>query len=175
MLKEKIEKALNNQIVLEGYSSFAYLAMSAWCDKEGLDGCSKFLRRQSEEERMHMLRIFDYISEVDGRAITPAIPQPSLEFDSIANLFEIVYKQEQKVTASINDIVALCYEEKDHTTLNFLQWYVEEQREEEALMRTILDKIRLIGSTHGSLYWVDQELEKINVLQEKAAAAEGAE
>jgi ferritin len=162
MISKKMEKALNEQIALEGYASFLYLSMASWCDREGMEGCSKFLHRQSEEEKAHMLRLFYYISEVDGHALAPAIEQPPHEFESVKSLFEKVYAHEQKVTRAIYNLVALSNEEKDHTTHHFLQWYIEEQREEETLMRTILDKIRLIGDGPQSLYYIDQELEKIN-------------
>jgi len=165
MISKKMVDALNQQIALEGYASYLYLSMSAWCDKEGLEGCTKFMRRQSEEERDHMLRIFDYLSETDSHALAPAIAQPPYEFESLVKMFEQVYAHEQKVTASINGLLALCYDEKDHTTLNFLQWYVSEQREEEALMRNILDKIKLIGDGPQSLYYIDKEVEKINLMQ----------
>ncbi|MBK7872058.1 MAG: ferritin [Saprospiraceae bacterium] len=165
MISQKMIDALNQQIALEGYASYLYLSMSAWCDKEGLEGCKKFMRRQSEEERAHMLRIFDYLSETDSHALAPAIAQPPHEFESVQKMFEQVYAHEQKVTAAINKLISLCYEEHDHTTLNFLQWYVTEQREEEALMRNILDKIRLIGDGPQSLYYIDKEMEKINVQQ----------
>lgn len=157
-----MENALNEQIGLEGYASFLYLSMASWCEREGLEGCARFLYRQSDEERMHMLRIFRYINEVDGHAVSPSIAQPSLEFDSVQALFKQVYEHEQKVTRAINTLVALSYEEKDHTTLSFLQWYVNEQREEEALMRGILDRIRLIGDGPRSLYYIDKEVDQIN-------------
>src|SRR5690606_31424241 len=134
MISKKMIKALNEQIALEGYASYLYLSMAAWCDKEALEGCARFMHRQSEEERMHMLKIFYYLSEVDAHALTPAIKQPPHEFESVRSMFEQVYKHEQKVTASIDKLVKITYEENDNTTLNFLQWYVNEQREEEALM-----------------------------------------
>ena len=162
MISKKMENALNEQIGLEGYASFLYLSMASWCEREGLEGCARFLYRQSDEERMHMLRIFRYINEVDGHAVSPSIAQPSLEFDSVQALFKQVYEHEQKVTRAINTLVALSYEEKDHTTLSFLQWYVNEQREEEALMRGILDRIRLIGDGPRSLYYIDKEVDQIN-------------
>lgn len=171
MISKKMVDALNQQIALEGYASYLYLSMSAWCDKEGLEGCTKFMRRQSEEERDHMLRIFDYLSETDSHALAPAIAQPPYEFESLVKMFEQVYAHEQKVTASINGLLALCYDEKDHTTLNFLQWYVSEQREEEALMRNILDKIKLIGDGPQSLYYIDKEVEKINLMQASSETA----
>ncbi len=162
MISEKMAAALNEQIMLEGYASFLYLSMSSWCDKEGLEGCAEFLHRQSDEEREHMLKIFGYLSEVDQHAITPAIEQPPHEFSSIQELFQQVYQHEQKVTKSINELVAQATLENDYSTISFLQWYIEEQREEENLMRTILDKIRLIGDGPLSLYYIDKEIEAIN-------------
>ncbi len=174
MLSSKMESALNQQLELEGYASFLYLSMASWCEREGLEGCAKFMYRQSTEENEHMLRIFNYINETDGHALAPAIKQPPHTFESVKVLFDQVYAHEQKVTAAINNLVALSYEEKDHATLNFLQWYVEEQREEEALMRTILDRIKLIGDGPQSLYYIDLELEKINEIEAKAEAEENA-
>jgi ferritin len=162
MISEKVLRALNNQIALEGYASFLYLSMSSWCDNEGLSGCAAFMRRQSDEEREHMIKLFDYISERDGHALTPAIAQVPIAFESIQELFNMVYAHEQKVTKSINEIVTLANAENDHATHLFLQWYVGEQQEEEALMRTILDKIKLIGSGPQSLYYIDKEIDKIN-------------
>ncbi len=174
MISQKMVTALNQQIALEGYASYLYLSMSSWADAQGLEGCRKFMRRQSEEERGHMLRIFDYLSETDNHALAPAIAQPPHQFESVQKMFQDVYAHEQKVTASIHELISLCYDEKDHTTLNFLQWYVVEQREEEALMRNILDKIKLIGDGPQSLYYVDKEIEKINMAQEQAEASEEA-
>lgn len=171
MVSKKMVKALNEQMALEGYASFLYLSMASWCEREALEGCAKFMHRQSTEERDHMMRIFHYINEVDGHALTPAISQPPHEFGSIQELFKQVYKHEQKVTQSIHELVALSYEEKDHATVQFLQWYVEEQREEEALMRTILDKIKLIGDGPQSLFYIDKEVDGMNAAAEKAAAA----
>ena len=168
MISKKIESALNEQIGLEAYASFLYLAMASWCDREGLEGCASFMHRQSDEERAHMLRIYSYLSETDGYALTPAIAQAPHEYDSVQAMFEKVYAHEQKVTQSINDLISLSYAENDHSTLHFLQWYVEEQREEEALMRNILNKIRLIGTGGQSLYYIDKEVDKLN----KAAIAQ---
>ncbi len=173
MISEKMEKALNEQIELEGYASFLYLSMAAWCDTQGLEGCARFMHRQSREENEHMLKLFGYLSEVDGHALTPAIPQPPHSFESIQGLFDEVYAHEQQVTAAIHRLVALSLEENDHTTNNFLQWYVEEQREEEALMRSIIDKIKLIGEGPQSLYYIDKEVEKVNAEAEHLDAAGG--
>ncbi|MFK7798589.1 MAG: ferritin [Aureispira sp.] len=162
MLSQKILDALNQQIELEGYSSAAYLSMASWCDREGLEGCAQFFYAQAEEEREHMLKILHYINDMDGHALVPAIEQPPREFDSIQSLFQVVYEQEQKVTRSIHEIVTITDQEKDHSTNLFLQWYVAEQREEETQVRGILDKIKIIGTGGQSLYFIDQEVEKIN-------------
>ncbi len=172
MISENMEKALNHQISLEAYASQYYLAMASWCDREGMEGAAQFLHFQSIEEREHMMRIFHYLSEVDGFAITPSIPQPPLTFKSIQEVFELVYEHEKKVTHSINDLVGICYKENDYNTLNFLQWYVEEQREEENQARTILDKIKLIGTGDQSLYFIDKEMNKFLAAAQAADAAE---
>lgn len=172
MISTRMEQALNEQIQLEGNASFLYLSMASWCDRQGLSGCASFMHRQSAEERAHMLRIFHYISDVDGKALAPGIAQPPAEFDSVRALFEQVYAHEQKVTASIHKLLDISTEENDYTTQNFLQWYINEQREEEALMRTILDKIRLIGDGPQSLYFIDKEVEAINAAAASAEAGE---
>lgn len=162
MITPRMEEALNNQVGMEGYASFLYLSMASWCERESLEGCARFMQRQSDEERMHMLKMFNYINEVDGHALTPGINQPPHTWNSVQELFEQVYEHEQKVTAAINELVALSMQEKDHATYSFLQWYVDEQREEEALMRTILDRIKLIGDGNMSLYYIDNEVNAIN-------------
>jgi len=171
MISKKMEAALNHQIAQEGFASQYYLAMASWCDREGMEGAAEFLHFQSLEEREHMLKLFHYLSEVDGFAVTPAIAQPPTEFESVQEVFKLVYEHERKVTQSINDLVAICYKENDYNTLNFLQWYVEEQREEENQARSILDKIKLIGEGGQSLYYIDKEMKKILAAAMAAEAA----
>jgi ferritin len=172
MISDVMTAALNKQIKLEGYASFLYLSMASWCDREGMDGCTQFMHRQSAEELEHMQRIFSYLSEVDAHALTPGIEQPPHEFASVQEMFQRVYEHEQKVTASINDLLAIANKENDHSTGVFLQWYVNEQREEEALMRSILDKIKLIGDGPQCLYFIDLEIAKFNEIAVKAEAEE---
>lgn len=168
-----MEAALNEQIEMEGYASFLYLSMATWCDDKGLSGCHEFLKRQSEEEREHMLKIFAYLADVDGFALTPGISQPPTKFKSVQEIFKMVYEHEQKVTKSINKLVGLATKEDDYATQTFLQWYVNEQREEEAMMRTVLDRIGLIGDGPQSLYFIDKEMEAINSAAEAAEATGG--
>ncbi|NND07952.1 MAG: ferritin [Saprospiraceae bacterium] len=162
MLKENVEKALNNQIAMEGNASFFYLSMASWCEQQGLEGSSEFFYRQAEEEHEHMMRIFRYVLEMDGKAASPAISKAPDDFASIQDIFSDVYQHEQKVTQSINELVNLSAEENDHTTYQFLQWFVVEQREEETLIRSILDRLKLIGSGPQSLYFIDKEITDIN-------------
>ncbi len=162
MLSKKTLDALNNQIALEGNASANYLAMASWCEREGLNGCATFFYDQSAEERMHMMKIIHYINEMDGHAIIAAQEKPKDDYESVQELFKVVYEQEKAVTASIYSLLSISQEEKDHSTTLFLQWYVAEQREEEAQVRTILDKIKLIGTGGQSLFFIDQEVEKIN-------------
>jgi ferritin len=165
MLSEKMVKTLNEQIAMEGYASFLYLSMAGWFENKSMMGCAAFMYRQSQEEHGHMMRIFHYLLEVDEIPVSPSIKQPPAKFKDVKSVFADTLAHEQKVTKSINDIVELAIKEKDHATYAFLQWYVTEQREEENLMRTILDKINLIGDSPQSLYYIDKELEAINKAQ----------
>jgi len=169
MLSKRMEEALNTQIALEGNASATYLAMASWCESEGLNGCARFFYDQSSEERMHMMKIIRYINEMDGHAIIPAQEKPQAEYDSIQGLFKIIYAQEKKVTQSIYNLLSIGKEDSDHATTLFLQWYVAEQREEEAQVRDIMDKIKLIGDGPQSLFFIDQEVDKINQKRDEAA------
>lgn len=159
MLSKKIETALNGQIAIEAGSSQAYLAMASWAENQGLSGTAAFLYRHSDEERMHMLKLIKFVNERGGRAVVPALKQPSTDFKSITDIFRSLLEHETHVTATINQVVDTCLKEKDYTTHNFMQWYVGEQIEEEALARTLIDKLNLIGNDKGGLYLFDRDLE----------------
>ena len=172
MLSKNIEDALNKQLELEAYASFLYLSMASWSERVGMEGSAKFFYRQSAEEHEHMMRIFHYIIEMDNTAIVPSVDKPVHEFDSVQEVFNKVYGHERIVTQAINQIVELAISEKDHATHNFLQWFVTEQREEEALIRSIIQKIELIGEGPQSLYFIDKEIEEINRLTEGTETGE---
>ncbi|MBN1790665.1 MAG: ferritin [Bacteroidales bacterium] len=165
MINKKIEKALNEQVEKEGYSSSLYLAMASWAETKGMAGVAQWLYVQSDEERMHMLKFIKYINERGGKAIVPAFKQPGKENASVKKMFEDVLKHEQFISSSINEIVALCTTEKDYTTLNWIQWFVNEQVEEETNATQILDKLNLLGEKN--LYMFDRD---IMSLRGKAAA-----
>jgi ferritin len=172
MLSETMIKTLNEQIAMEGYASFLYLSMAGWFENKSMQGCANFMYRQSQEEHTHMMKIFHYLIEMDAVAVSPSIKQPPAEFKDVRSIFSETLEHERRVTKSINDIVELAIKESDHATYAFLQWYVTEQREEESLMRTILDKINLIGDGSQSLYFIDKEIEAINQAQVAAEKAE---
>lgn len=159
MISPTIEKELNKQIASEAESSQFYMAMASWAECEGFNGTSNFLYKHSDEERMHMLKLIHYVNERGGKAIIPALSQPPVEYPSLTNLFESLLEHEIMVSGLINQVVEVCLNEKDYTTHNFMQWYVAEQIEEEALARTIMDKLKLIGNDKGGLYLFDRDIE----------------
>ncbi|MCB0475019.1 MAG: ferritin [Flavobacteriaceae bacterium] len=162
MLHKDIEKALNDQITMEAESSQAYLAMASWAENQGLEGIAQFMYTHSDEERMHMLKLVKYVNERGGKAKIAALKQPGATFKSIKEVFKALFDHEVKVSASINELVHITLQQKDYATHNFLQWYVAEQIEEEALARTILDKINLIGDDKGGLYMFDNDIKQLN-------------
>ena len=169
-MNARVEAALNDQIQKEGYSSQFYLAMASWAENNGLNGTSKFLYTHSDEERFHMLKLIKFVNERGGVALVPAIEQPPVDYKDLENVFELLLEHELMVTDSINNLVDICLQEKDYTTHNFVQWYVSEQLEEEALARTILDKLKLIGGDKGGMYMFDRDLE--NIVSQSSSPAE---
>ena len=161
MLNKKVEEALNSQLVIEAYSSHYYLSIASWAETNGLNGTSEFFYEQSDEERMHMLRLVKFINERGGKALIPQIELPPQEFGNIINVFNEFLSHELEVSAKVNEVVSVCYDEKDFATMNFMQWYVSEQIEEEALVRTIIDKLNLIDGDKSGLYMFDRDLKTI--------------
>ena len=159
MLSPQVSKALNKQIEVEGFSSQYYLSMASWAQTQGLNGVSAFLYHHADEERMHMLKLIKFVNERGGHGVVPALKQPPVTFKSVKAVFEEILKHEMLVTADINGLVDATLKEKDYSTHNFLQWYVSEQIEEEALARQIVDKLKLIGDDKGGLYFFDRDLE----------------
>jgi ferritin len=163
MLSKKVEKALNDQIRIEAESSQAYLSMASWAEIKGLEGISNFMYKHSDEERLHMLKLVKYVNERGGHAKISELKAPKTEFGTFQKMFQELYEHEIFVSDSINELVHVTLQEKDYSTHNFLQWYVSEQIEEEALARTILDKINLIGNDKGGLYLFDRDVQQITV------------
>ena len=162
-MNNRVEAALNDQIKKEASSSQYYLAMASWAENNGLNGTAKFMYTHSDEERFHMLKLVKFVNERGGTAVIPSIEQPPVKFKDLKNVFELLLEHEIGVTASINNLVDICLQEKDYTTHNFVQWYVSEQLEEEALARTILDKLKLIGTDNSGMYMFDRDLENATI------------
>ncbi len=161
MLSNTLSEALNKQINLEFESSNLYLQMSSWCMQKGLEGCAGFFREHADEERMHMQKMFDYVNETGSYAVLRPLEAPKSEFKSVVEVFESTYAHEQMITKEINNLVSIAFKEGDFSTFNFLQWYVEEQHEEEQLFASVLDKISLIGLEGNGLFFIDQEVAKM--------------
>ena len=159
MLSQILQEALNKQVALEAASSQAYLAMASWADiQPGLEGVTEFFYSQSEEERVHMLKLIKYINERGGFGIIPRLEQPIITFQSVNRVFEEFLRHEKMVSESINSLVHMAFQEQDYATHNFLQWYVAEQIEEERLARVLNDKLELIGEDKSGLYLFDRDI-----------------
>jgi ferritin len=162
MLSKAMVDSLNKQIQLESYSSNLYLQMSAWAEIKGLEGCAAFLRAQAQDELAHMHRLFKYLYETGALPIIGAIEEPPTDYKSVSSLFQQVYEHEMFITSKINDLMNLAIGENDHSTVNFLQWYVAEQHEEEHTMQKILDKIKNIGESGSGIYFIDRAIGAIS-------------
>ena len=158
MVSDIIEKALNEQIRIEAESSQVYLAMASWAENQGFEGVASFMYAHSDEERMHMLKLVKFVNERGGHAQVSALVKPPVSFGSFKEMFQTLFDHEVMVSQKINDLVGITLDQRDYATHNFLQWYVAEQIEEEALARNILDKINLIGDDKGGLYLFDNDV-----------------
>jgi ferritin len=167
MLTQKIEDALNAQVTIEAESSQVYLSMASWAETQGFEGVATFMYAHSDEERQHMLKLVKFINERGGHAKVSHLNAPPISFGSFKEMFQNLFDHEVKVSKSINDLVDITLQEKDYATHNFLQWYVSEQIEEEALARNILDKINLIGDDKGGLYLFDNDVKQLITLPQE--------
>lgn len=158
MINEKMEKALNDQINEELYSSYLYLAMSAWFDSVNLTGFAHWMRIQSKEETGHAMKIFAYIHERGGKVNLKAIAEPAKEWNSPLAVFEDAYKHERHITDRINNLVDKAAKEKDYAANAFLQWFITEQVEEEASADDIVQKLKMIGDSKNGLFMLDRAL-----------------
>ena len=167
-MNPRVEEILNRQIQAEASSSQLYLSMASWAEGQGINGTAQFLYLQSDEERMHMLKLIKFVNERGGTAIIPAVEGPKSDFKSLPEVFNALLAHELLVTDMINEIVHVCLEEKDYTTHNFMQWYVAEQLEEEALARDVVDRLNLIGDDKGGLYLFDRDLQQMQAVEPEA-------
>ena len=158
MLSKKMEKAFNDQINAEMFSSYLYLSMSAWFTNENIPGFAHWMSIQVQEENAHAMMMFNFVNERGGKITLQAIAQPETTWKNVINVFEATLAHEQKVTGLINNLLNLAIQEKDHASANFLQWFVSEQVEEEANATEILQQLKIVkGEGHGLLL-LDREL-----------------
>jgi len=167
MLSKKMVTLLNKQIETEANASHVYLAMASWVEVTGYEGAAAFLYSHSDEERVHMLKLLRFVNERGGHGVVPQVKSPPQKYKALGDIFEDLLAHEIKVSAEINKIVDAALAEKDYATYNFLQWYVQEQMEEEHLARAVLDKFKLISGDRGGLYMFDRELSELSKAEEK--------
>jgi ferritin len=170
MISQKIQDALNDQVAYEFYSAHIYLSMSAYLESVDLPGFANWMRVQYQEEVAHAEKLFDYIIERDGRAILANWDAPPTEWKSALHAFEDALTHEQKVTARFNGHMDLAIAEKDHATQIFLQWFVNEQVEEEANAKTIIQQLKMLGDSKAGLFQIDRELGQRVFIPPAAAA-----
>ena len=159
MIKEKVLEALNDQLNFEFHSAYHYLAMESYFRALKLKGFAHWMRKQYLEERLHALKIYDYIHERDSKAKLNLLSEPPAEWDSPLVAFEDAYRQEQQASGMINDLVDLALSERDHATDIFLKWFVERQVEEEARVGSVVQKLKLIGDDRYGLFLIDRDME----------------
>ena len=157
MIKKKLEVELNKQLNAEMYSAYLYLSMAAYLSSKNLSGFANWMKIQFEEEQSHAMKLYQYIIDRGGRVYFDSIDAPQTEWESIIAVFEDVLVHEEKITAMINELVNTAIEEKDHATVNLLQWFVSEQVEEEANVSDILDQLKLIEGKGAGLFMLDRE------------------
>ena len=157
-MKNSILKSMNSQINAELFSSYLYLSMESWANSKGYKGIAHWMQIQSKEEHAHAMIFHAYIEDRNECPELFAIEKPENNWKGIIQLFEAVYEHEKKVTALINDLYSLALEEKDHATTSFLQWFIDEQVEEEAAVCAIIDEIRLAGEVGPGIYMIDKAL-----------------
>ena len=158
MLNQTVQDALNDQTNCELSSSYAYLAMSAYCDGKNFRGCAKWLQLQSVEEYSHAMKIYNFMLARSCKVVLQEIPAPTLDFQSIPDVFEKVLEQEIDVSRRIDALYELAFKERAIAELVELQWFITEQVEEERTARDIVAKFRLIKDDPSAMLDMDREL-----------------
>ena len=163
IISEATIKLLNKQLNEEHYSANLYFNMAGWCSKQGLNGCAVFLNNHAAEEHTHLEKFSDFIKKAGGQPIISAMKEPEYDFKSVEEVFDKVVKHERYITALIKKLVDKSMDDKDYITLNFLDWFVNEQLEEENLFNDIMDKIKILGDLKGrNLYEFDKFMDNLD-------------
>ncbi|MFC0470546.1 ferritin [Halalkalibacter kiskunsagensis] len=160
MVKEKLLRALNEQMNFEFYAAHSYLAMAAYCSAESLDGFANFFLVQAEEERFHAMKFYNFINALGERATIKSLCEPNNSFTSVLNAFEKALEQEKEVTKRIYHLSDLALDDREHATMSFLKWFIEEQVEEEDLFDSIIQKLKRIENDSNAFFMLDEEFAK---------------
>jgi ferritin len=158
MINKKVRDAFNKQIQHELYSAYLYLSMVAWLHSKGLDGMAQWLRVQTMEELAHAMKFFDNIIERDGTVELLEIEKPPTTWNSLLEAFKAAYKHEQFITGKINELMTLANAENDYASASMLQWFVNEQVEEEANASKNVQNIEMVGDSGNGLIMLDREM-----------------
>ncbi|SMB87915.1 ferritin [Desulfonispora thiosulfatigenes DSM 11270] len=158
MISSKLLDALNEQVKFELDSGHLYVAMAAYLADEGLDGFSHFFIVQEQEERFHAMKFFRFINEMDGKVVIKGLENPDNEYESVLDVFEKALNHEKEVTKRIYNLMDLAIEEKEHTTINFLKWFIDEQLEEENTMKDIIKKLKFNQGDTRAIFMLDTEM-----------------
>lgn len=158
MISKKMQAAIDDQVNAELYSSYLYLSMSAFYLEKNLPGFAHWLKVQAQEELIHAMLFYNFLNARGGRITLQSIEGPPTDWSNVAKPFEDGYDHETKVTARINNLVNLAMSEKDHATVTYLDWFVNEQVEEEASFDAIVRQLKLIGGEGNGLFMIDREL-----------------
>lgn len=167
MISEKLVNGLVKQMNYEFYSAHAYLGMAAYCSAESLDGFANFFLVQAEEERFHAMKFYNFINDMGERALLEGFPTPHNEFDSVLDVFEKGLLHEKEVTRRIYDLADMALDEREHATMTFLKWFIEEQVEEEASFDTLIQKLKRIDKDSNAFFMLDSELGKRTFVAEE--------
>ncbi|RSD26669.1 ferritin [Mesobacillus subterraneus] len=158
MISEKLVNGLIEQMNYEFYSAHAYMAMAAYCSAENLDGFANFFLVQAEEERFHAMKFYNFINDMGERVTFDGFPAPSNEFSSVLDVFEKGLGHEKEVTRRIYNLADIALDEREHATMTFLKWFIEEQVEEEALFDSLIQKLRRIDQDSNAFFMLENEL-----------------
>ena len=157
MIQKRIEEAFNIQINAELYSAYLYLSMASYFEAQNLPGFANWMRVQFQEEQFHAFKMFDFVNERGGRVILTKIDGPKVEWENVIDVFEEVLAHEQHVTSLINNLMDIAIDERDHATRSFLNWFVDEQVEEESTAEAIIAELKLIDGKGNGILMMDRE------------------
>lgn len=157
MINKRVEEAFNIQINAELYSAYLYLSMAAYFEAQNLPGFANWMRVQFQEEQFHAFKMFNFVNERGGRVILTKIDGPKVEWENVVDVYEEVLAHEQHVTSLINNIMDIAIDERDHATKSFLNWFIDEQVEEESTAEAIISELKLIDGKGNGILMMDRE------------------